>query len=209
MTESSMRERLSSGANIKQQCQPASQPVKPAPASLKNMKKAPEQPVQGENKVLMTLLEVRKRFHAKTAGANATKAGGLPAQPDASIKGVESPGKPQPAMQADNDCQEELNWEKEDCIVCSESLQSKVVGKIDCHSSHVFCFDCIFKWGATCESSCPLCKQVRLRARDFNSDTTRRNSPRSTSSSLPPRSQRLAGGLGPGTSCCCARVEVG
>ncbi|EKX50788.1 hypothetical protein GUITHDRAFT_134904 [Guillardia theta CCMP2712] len=155
MTESSIRQRVSSSAQVKKQSQPPSQAVKQSLQGQKNGKDPGEQAERAENKVLMTLLEVRKRFQAKTAAANATSADGVPARPEVSVKTAQ----PATAHQPDEDDNGAMNWEKEDCVVCSEGLQSKVIGKIDCNSSHIFCFDCIFKWGATCENSCPLCKQ--------------------------------------------------
>ena len=32
-------------------------------------------------------------------------------------------------------------------------------GRVDCNSSHHFCFECIHRWGQDIENSCPLCKQ--------------------------------------------------
>ena len=167
MTQSSIRPRFSSSAQVKKQSQPPSQAVKQSLQGQKNGKDPGEQAERAENKVLMTLLEVRKRFQAKTAAANATSADGVPARPEVSVKTAQ----PATAHQPDDDDKEAMNWEKEDCVVCSEGLQSKVIGKIDCNSSHIFCFDCIFKWGASCESSCPLCKQVRDEPKELPSLT--------------------------------------
>ena len=58
------------------------------------------------------------------------------------------------------DEQDGQEWE---CIVCSEPLKDRVLGRVDCNRSHVFCFECIHKWGTSIENSCPLCKQSFLR----------------------------------------------
>jgi len=54
------------------------------------------------------------------------------------------------------DAKGEQEWE---CIVCGEALRDRVLGRVDCNRTHVFCFECIHKWGSSIENSCPLCKQ--------------------------------------------------
>ena len=44
--------------------------------------------------------------------------------------------------------------------VSEQTLTATMVGRIDCASKHVFCYECIYRWGSTCENSCPLCKQA-------------------------------------------------
>ena len=56
--------------------------------------------------------------------------------------------------------QSESKVQEWECIVCGEELMERIIGRVDCNSTHVFCFDCIHKWGSSIENSCPLCKQA-------------------------------------------------
>ena len=53
--------------------------------------------------------------------------------------------------------------DSDDCPICGEGLAGRVSGRVNCNSRHVFCYDCIHRWGTESENSCPLCKQVRVR----------------------------------------------
>ena len=46
--------------------------------------------------------------------------------------------------------------EKEECVICLDI--PTVRGKIN-SCDHIFCFDCIKKWGKEYENTCPLCKK--------------------------------------------------
>ena len=46
--------------------------------------------------------------------------------------------------------------EKEECVICLDV--PTVRGKLN-SCNHMFCFDCIEKWGKDYENTCPLCKK--------------------------------------------------
>jgi hypothetical protein len=40
---------------------------------------------------------------------------------------------------------------QDDCVVCGEVLVEQMLGRVSCQ--HVFCYECIFRWGSTCENT--------------------------------------------------------
>ena len=96
---------------------------------------------------LREIREAKRRRDAMMLVGNLSEA-------NASVAHVASPRRE--ARSGAESQEDEQEWE---CIVCGEALVGRVLGQVDCNSSHVFCFECIHKWGSSIENSCPLCKQ--------------------------------------------------